>query len=100
MMDWLSGKWIGAVFIAVFLELFRRLFKRSDTIEEYNRVELKKMADKVEYLGVKSAEHTNKHARQDEINTNVSKSLERIEKGVDGVNTRLDNVIGNNRASS
>lgn len=99
-MDWLTDNWLGGVIAVIILEGFRRLFKKSDKIEEFSREELSKMAARVEYLGVKTAEHTNKHARQEEINLNVSKSLERIEHGVDGVNTRLDNVIGHNRASS
>ena len=49
---------------------------------------------------VKIAEHENKHARQDEKNTNFEKTVERIEEGIQGINTRLDNVIGSNRASS
>ena len=57
-------------------------------------------AKQLDYHGAKIAEHENNHARQDERNRNVSRALDRIEEGIQGVNSRLDNVIGNSRTSS
>ena len=44
------------------------------------------------------ASHGDTLIRHDEKHKGVEKTLSRIEKGIVGVNERLDNVIGNNRS--
>ncbi len=40
----------------------------------------------------KLSDHESKHQRQDERNRSVERTLERIEKGIDQLNTNLTNV--------
>ena len=92
-----SAKWIigtlVTLLVAAYGVMVRRFAKNWET-------RLVAQSKKLDYHGAKIAEHENKHARQDERNTNVDKALNRIEEGIQGVNNRLDNVIGTGRASS
>lgn len=94
-MDWIAPAIGTAIIVAIVGGAVRMMWNWSKNWE----TRLVAHSDMLDYHGTKIAAHENQLARHDERYKNIQSSLTEVKDGIKGVNSRLDNVIGNNRTA-